>query len=86
MDTPWTWLAIVLIPLRVNCLFGPIPLGETITGDWEVLIPLRVNCLFGHSFVSETYLVKGFGLNPSQGQLPLRTHPQGGDNEKRNSS
>ena len=61
----------VLIPLRVNCLFGPrilIALGLIVL----VLIPLRVNCLFGLRD-REYDACWTEGLNPSQGQLPLRT-------------
>ena len=38
----------VLIPLRVNCLFGSIiNMARPELLVWDVLIPLRVNCLFG---------------------------------------
>ena len=37
----------VLIPLRVNCLFGPYNAHFEEVGYQYVLIPLRVNCLFG---------------------------------------
>ena len=64
----------VLIPLRVNCLFGydEDPVGRL---GQEVLIPLRVNCLFG--WLSSLHDCQPTeGLNPSQGQLPLRMQSQ----------
>ena len=39
--------ALVLIPLRVNCLFGLTSGTPDAPPPVCVLIPLRVNCLFG---------------------------------------
>ena len=63
----------VLIPLRVNCLFGLQQVSSMPNG-----IPSRLNPSQGQLPLRTRQLDSGFEvhlacLNPSQGQLPLRT-------------